>query len=164
MPQYHLLGARFTEVNGHLEQRDKEDSKKSVHEFAIEKFKLYREGYAYREVCTEDDIPWDKLFNKSVLLSKVPIYVHSHIYFIIRLLIGIQKSATPIIMPLPGRTEVYRSTNLNAHLLLLHKFNKLPMQDDSILCSCTKPLDDFALFIHTSGHRSNVQGRRILLC
>jgi hypothetical protein len=73
----------------------------------------------------------------------------------------LQKSTA---MPCPGKTEVYRSTNLNAHLLLLHNFNKLPEQSESVLYSCTQPLDHFAPFIHTSGHKSKVGGRRILFC
>ena len=155
------LGAHFTEVNGHVEQCDKEDSDKTVHEFASEKFKLLREGYAYREVCTEADLSLDKLFNKSVLLSKVLRCrgIVTNLNLCTNPLI--QKSTTK---PSPGETEVYRSTNLNAHLLLLHKFNKLPEQSMGILYSCTRPLDRFTPFIHTSGRKSKVSGRRILFC
>ena len=71
-----IIGARFTQVNGHVELHDEHrHSEKSVHDFATEKFELFREGFAYREVNfsneKESDVPSNKLLNKSVIFSKV---------------------------------------------------------------------------------------------
>ena len=66
------LGAQFTEVNGHVDLCDREDSSETVHNFAVRKFgPLFKSGFAYREVCSKGDISAKKLLNKSVILSKV---------------------------------------------------------------------------------------------
>ena len=65
------IGAHFSEVCGHVDLRYKDDNNKTVYKFATEQFKLFREGFAYREVCSEADVSWHKLLNKSVRLCKV---------------------------------------------------------------------------------------------
>ena len=67
-----IIGAHFSEVCGHVELcYKKENDNRTIYQFATEQFKLFREGFAYREVCSEDDMTWRKLLNKSVRLSKV---------------------------------------------------------------------------------------------
>ena len=66
-----IIGAHFSEVCGHVELRYKENDNRTIYQFATEQFKLFREGFAYREVCSEDDVSRHKLLNKSVRLSKV---------------------------------------------------------------------------------------------
>ena len=74
---------------------------------------------------------------------------------------SLQKT-TATAMPPPEHTDVYGSTN--AYLLIRHKLNKLPEHCYNLISSCTQPWDDFDLFIHTSGHNSQVKDRRILFC